>query len=227
MAACDATSAAKRRRERRLRAWLRHERQSIAMHLAEALHHSAGSSWTKVVERREGEGVEGEQYVGLRAQKPPPPGTRPAAPKEPVPQGFWPGAPRQPGHEVPSVVPAGLGGGDDGVDAAALAFLLQQNLLRQEAERREEEERLAQEEMDLKRKEEDTALEMEAAFPDQWVRDSDAAGRRYFFHLHSHRTLWTLPAGASLWAFQRGSSSGGTGRRKKKKRRKRMRRVCC
>ena len=34
------TSSAKRRRERRLRAMLRHERQTVAMKLAEHLHHS-------------------------------------------------------------------------------------------------------------------------------------------------------------------------------------------
>ena len=35
-------SSARRRRERRLRAALRHEQLSIAMHLAQALHHSSG-----------------------------------------------------------------------------------------------------------------------------------------------------------------------------------------
>ena len=35
------SSAAKRRRERRLRSWLRHERMTVAMALAEKLHHSA------------------------------------------------------------------------------------------------------------------------------------------------------------------------------------------
>ena len=76
------------------------------------------------MERREGEGVEGDQYVGLRAQKPPPPGTRPAALKEPVPQDWWPGAPRQQGHEVPSLAPPSLAGATaDGVDSSSLLFL--------------------------------------------------------------------------------------------------------
>ena len=48
-----ACGAAMRRRQRRLRSMLRHERQSIAMALAEALHHSAGPSKKKVGERRE------------------------------------------------------------------------------------------------------------------------------------------------------------------------------
>ena len=36
-----ATGAAKRRRERRLRQWQRHERMTVAMAVAEATHHSA------------------------------------------------------------------------------------------------------------------------------------------------------------------------------------------
>ena len=39
----DGAGAAKRRRERRLRSWWRHERMSIACALAEALHHSSGA----------------------------------------------------------------------------------------------------------------------------------------------------------------------------------------
>ena len=40
--ACDAGSgSARRRRERRLRSWLRHERMTVRMELAAALHHSA------------------------------------------------------------------------------------------------------------------------------------------------------------------------------------------
>ena len=37
-----ASEAASRRRERRLRSWLRHERMTVRMELAAALHHSAG-----------------------------------------------------------------------------------------------------------------------------------------------------------------------------------------
>ena len=44
-----------RRRQRRLRSMLRHERRSIAVALAEALHHSSGLPTMKVVERRERE----------------------------------------------------------------------------------------------------------------------------------------------------------------------------
>ena len=52
------TSSARRRRERRLRSMLRHERMAVAMALAEALHHSSG---LKVMERA--------QHAALRGQK--------------------------------------------------------------------------------------------------------------------------------------------------------------
>ena len=52
------TSSARRRRERRLRSMLRHERMAVAMALAEALHHSSGP---KVMERA--------QHTALRGQK--------------------------------------------------------------------------------------------------------------------------------------------------------------
>ena len=52
------TGSARRRRERRLRSMLRHERMAVAMTLAEALHHSSG---LKVMERA--------QHAALRGQK--------------------------------------------------------------------------------------------------------------------------------------------------------------
>ena len=66
------TGAAMRRRERRLRSMLRHERQTVAMELAAALHHS----------RDVGPGT----HVGLRAQKTASSGgRRPGVLKEPEP----------------------------------------------------------------------------------------------------------------------------------------------
>ena len=74
-----ARGAAARRRQRRLRAQWQHEKQSVAMALTEALHHSSGPTTMKVVERREGpEGEVRETHDGLRAQERPLPGTRPA-----------------------------------------------------------------------------------------------------------------------------------------------------
>ena len=72
-----------RRRQRRLRAWARHERLSIAMALATVEHHSYGPTanaaprgQTTGTSAREGEVR--EQYYGVRAQKRPLPGMRPA-----------------------------------------------------------------------------------------------------------------------------------------------------
>ena len=48
--------SAQRRSERQPRSFLPHERMSVRMALAEALHHSAGQSTKKVVEWREGGG---------------------------------------------------------------------------------------------------------------------------------------------------------------------------
>ena len=74
--------AAMRRRQRRLRAWARHERLSIAMALATVEHHSFGPTANaaprgQTTGTSAREGVEGEANDVPRHQKPPPPGTRP------------------------------------------------------------------------------------------------------------------------------------------------------
>ena len=61
-----AAGAAKRRRERRLRQWQRHERLTVAMALAEATHHAAPRRQKPVSATREVE--EQVTHVGLRAQ---------------------------------------------------------------------------------------------------------------------------------------------------------------
>ena len=59
------TGTAKRRRERRLRSWLTHERQTVRMVLAETFHHSSAPFKTKFKE----EWVERhEQHEALRGQ---------------------------------------------------------------------------------------------------------------------------------------------------------------
>ena len=92
----NATGAAMRRRQRRLRAWARHERLSIAMALATVEHHSYGPtanapSRGQTTGTRAGEGEVREeevreQHYGLRAQKRPLPGMRPAPLSEVLPQ---------------------------------------------------------------------------------------------------------------------------------------------
>ena len=63
----DVASAAKRRRERRLRSWWRHERMSIACALAEALHHSSGTKPstcdTRVAEGATNDATRGQNTV--------------------------------------------------------------------------------------------------------------------------------------------------------------------
>ena len=83
--------SARRRRERRLRCMLRHERQTVAMALAEQLHHSANRVERDAALRRQTtrarEVEERELHDAPRRQKPPPPGTRPAPLVEVQPQG--------------------------------------------------------------------------------------------------------------------------------------------
>ena len=126
--------AAKRRRERRLRSWAKHERQTVAIALAEALHHSAprGHKSARAGVRpgvpedagplRETEHV---QHAALRGPKPPSPG-------------------------VPSLaMPVLAGTAGEAVDRTALSYLLQQSL----AATREEEEERKLVELEVKRKE--------------------------------------------------------------------------
>ena len=79
-----ASGAAKRRRERRQRSWLRHEQLSVKMALSAALHHSRGVG-PVLHEAPRGpktdRAVEEEvrvEHVALEGQKRPPPGERPA-----------------------------------------------------------------------------------------------------------------------------------------------------
>ena len=136
----DGEGAARRQRQRRLRSWLKHERQSVAMALAGKTHHASRGQ----TRARAGEGVEHEKFVGLRAQKPPLPRKRPAPLVEVAePQGgagtvgFMPASvPRLALHRLQ---------GDDGVDGTAHGYLLKHAIemrkVLEEEERRKEEEK--------------------------------------------------------------------------------------
>ena len=131
---CDAPSSARRRRER-LRQFLRHERLSVAMALAEALQHSSGLL-KKVVERREGlEGEVREEYFTPRGQ------TRPVVAE---PHGRLEAAAGV-SAGVPALVPVALSSADDGVGAAALSFLVSKALEVEEEQAEAEKKRQAQE----------------------------------------------------------------------------------
>ena len=84
-----ASGAAKRRRERRLRSWWRHEAQSVQAAVVSALHHSRDVGPAKNEALRgqkkttEVEEAGLETHSGLRAPTPLPPGMRPASLAEP------------------------------------------------------------------------------------------------------------------------------------------------
>ena len=117
------TGAARRRRERRHRVYLRHARMSVAMPLAEATHHSAPM---RLKTARDVEEVEAhEQYNAPRRQEQPPPGERPA----PLSEIAGPQAAVTVGYvaaEAPSLVVAPVAE-HDGLDDAAVQYLLQQS----------------------------------------------------------------------------------------------------
>ena len=122
----DGATSARRRRERRLRSWWRHECQGVRMALTAATHHSAA----KV--------VASEMNSGLRTQTTVSAGSRKAALKEPELLVGGLGAPRCPGSGVPSLALAVLGG--DGVDASCLAFLVRRAVEDKKKKEEEEEE---------------------------------------------------------------------------------------
>ena len=124
MADVARTGAAKRRRERRLRSWLRHERMTVAAELSAALHHS-----------RDGEQV---SRVGLRAQKTDSSwgGRRPGVPKDPGPPQL--GVERAACPRSTGLPPLPDLCGGEVHDATLVKFLLRQTLLQR---KKEEEER--------------------------------------------------------------------------------------
>ena len=114
-----ARGAAWRRRQRRLRSMLRHERQTVAMALAESLHHSA----QRLEKAKAREVEEQDQHAALRRQKAPPPGMRPGVLQDPLPQGRV-GQHSGIGYEpvLALDVPV-LQLAEQSVDASSLAFL--------------------------------------------------------------------------------------------------------
>ena len=114
-----AKSAAWRRRQRRLRSWLKHELQTVAMALAECLHHSAQRP--EKAKAREVE--EQDKNNALRRQKALPPGMHPGVLKPEV-QGSLV-APLRPGSGAARglALPSLTGASGEAVDASSLATL--------------------------------------------------------------------------------------------------------
>ena len=119
------TSAARRRRERRLRSWWRHECQSVRMALTSAAHHSSEKVAADVKD------------AGLRAQTMVSAGQRPGVLTEPESQegAVTVGYVAAPG---PLLVVASLAGGDE-VDATTVSYLLKAALMVKKYEEEEKE----------------------------------------------------------------------------------------
>ena len=165
-----AGGAAQRRRERRLRSWLRHERQTVAMVLAEACHHSSGSFPPTLKERR----MAGQDaYEALRGQRTArTAGLHPDNLVEPGVQGRLVAHSRPGCGGAPSTSLLYLAGGDT-LDDTSIHFLLEMALLSpEEVEQLREAERrkLAREE---KEKEEERRS--------RGGRDDRAPGSGVFF----------------------------------------------
>ena len=117
-----ASGAAKRRRERRLRSWWRHERMTVTAELAVALHHSRGV----------GPAV---PHEALRGQTPASSmGRRPGVLKEPVPPVVVEHAACPCSGAPLLVVPSLAAAESDGVDGTTLKYLLKLALKEQEKE---------------------------------------------------------------------------------------------
>ena len=184
-----------RRRQRRLRQWLRHERLSVAMALAETSHHAATRGQTKAragvrpgvlddpEPRRE---TEHEQHAALRGLKPPSPG-------------------------VPSLAtPLLAGQATEELDASTLAFLTRAVL---EEKKKAEAEKAAKEKVkeERRRRQRRQALEQEFLA----LLNIPAAHRsaQQAVRLNELVELDEAEAAAA-------SSSSQQGRRKRKKKRK-------
>ena len=118
-ACVDTATAAGWRRQRRLRPWLRHERMTVAMTLAEATHHTAprGQKTARAQEEVEREA-------------------------EPVPQLRFEAAARASVVDgLPTfALPVLAGSAGEAIDSGSLSFLVRQTLLERDKEKRKEEE---------------------------------------------------------------------------------------
>ena len=164
------TSSARRRRERRLRSWLKHERMTVAMELAAATHHSSPKG-----------GWPDTTHDALRGQKTASSaGAHPGVLKEPevlvraVTVGYV-AAPR------PLLVVASLAGGDE-VDATTVSYLLKAALVVKKKEERKVQERKERVMRDIHRKihanEEVSEAEWAAWRAWHGIGSSSSAGRR-------------------------------------------------
>ena len=174
-----AGGAAQRRRERRLRSWLRHERQTVAMVLAEACHHSSGSFPPTLKERR----MAGQDaYEALRGQKTArTAGLHPDELVEPGVQGRLVAHSRLGCGGAPSPSLPHLAGGDT-LDDTSVHFLLEMALLwPEEVEqlRQAERRKLAREEKEKEeKKEKEIFARWTAEYLNSLSQSSSSTGKR-------------------------------------------------
>ena len=120
----------KRRRQRRLRSWLRHERQTVALELAAALHHSRDvgpgthASLRAQKAASSGEVEAHETHSVLRGPKQPPPGERPGILAEPGPERSDRSRRHSSGDYLPTLaLPVLAWSAGEAVDACSLRYL--------------------------------------------------------------------------------------------------------
>ena len=136
-------SAAKRRREGRLRSWLRHERQTNAMELAAALHHSRDGRLESYVGSQRGTCRVLRTFLGRWQAR----GDAAATSRGGATAAVGDGACGKPRTTGPSLGLAVLGGGREGVDSSALVFLVSRAV---DDRKKDEDEKLKEEaRMDL------------------------------------------------------------------------------
>ena len=130
------------RRQRRLRSWLRHERMTVAMTLAEKLHHtSRGQKLARVGEEVTRTTPHGDRRHHLRGILP-----------EPVPQRSDRTMRRFAGAALPTLaLPVLAGSAGEVVDSSSLRFLTASALKARREEEEEEEERKEEKEKEEKR----------------------------------------------------------------------------
>ena len=130
-----AGGATRRRRERRLRSWLRHERMTVRMELAAALHHSAGPVTN--------DAVRSQKTVSSR-------GVRPGVLQDPAPQLVSEHAACPCSSGVPSLsLPVLADRAAEAVDSSSLRFLTASALEARREEEEEQEQEKVVEELDV------------------------------------------------------------------------------
>ena len=160
------SGSAKRRRDRRLHSWWRHEAQSVRAAVATVLHHSCDvGRESHYVPRHQKmatarEEVVNEPHDALRGLTTPPPRERPGILPEPVPQRSDRTVRRFAGAALPTPgLPVLAGALGEAVDPSSLSFLVRRAV---EDRKREEEEK------ERKNKEAQEKADLELAKRDPW-----------------------------------------------------------